>query len=78
MPVIVRHALDFLASQKSHRDTLLAALFDDALLAEVVPLFRYSYPLESAASRLQGFRHRVDSKDYVHGLLSLLLVAAQV
>ena len=49
-----------------------------AFHAEVVPLFRYSYPLESAASRLQGFRHRVDSKDYVHGLLSLLLVAAQV
>src|ERR1700747_654675 len=63
---VSRHPVDFGALQKSHGDAGFAAIFDQALQAKIVALFRHANPFEGASAGLEGFGDGVDAVDYVH------------
>ena len=63
---VTGHAVEFHAGEKAHGDAELAAVFDHALQADIVPLFRHADPLESASAGLEGFGDSVDAVDIVH------------
>src|SRR5215475_8871101 len=65
-------SVQFGALQKAYGYSQLTALLDDALQTQVVTLLRQPHPLESAASNLNSFAHRIKTVDVVHGMVSVL------
>ena len=68
---ITGHAIKFRSLQEAHRNAQLAALFYDALQAQVVTLLRQADPLERTSLRLDRFAHRVEAVDVVHRMVSV-------
>ncbi len=68
---VAGHAVEFHASEKTHRHAQLAAVFDHALQADVVPLLRHADPLESPSAGLERLGDGVDAVDIVHEVFSV-------
>ena len=63
---VAGHAIEFGALQEAHGYAQAAAVFDQALQADVVAFFRHADPLEVPSASLQGFGDGVDAVDVVH------------
>jgi len=61
-----RQLVQFHPRENADLNSDLAAVFDDALQADVAALLGDSDPLEGTTARLERFGHRVDSINYVH------------
>src|SRR5215468_5467168 len=63
---VARQPVEFRALKKPYRHTQLAALFYDALQAQIVTFLREPHPLKRAPTRLDRLAHRIETVDVVH------------
>src|SRR5512142_68363 len=66
MSDISGHAIEFRAGNEANRQTDAAALLDDALQAQIMPLFGNADELEIPSACFQGLADGINAVDLVH------------